>query len=181
MSAQLVPSLVAATVSGEAGGIARLTRISTVESSVYVPGATAIYIQGTVLASSPDDATFRVLNLLIVTNGSQPVPPRGSVVEIVGIQPSPGGAILSSTLHSGSNRTVDQYVADPTTDHSGSNRTVDQYVADPATDHSGSNRTVDQYAADPSTDHSGSNRTVDQYVADPSADHSGSNRTVDQY
>jgi hypothetical protein len=76
--------------------ISEMTSFSVVSKNDYAAGSTAVYINGTVSGQDSALGIFYIGEAAIV--GSPVLPAIGTVVEVVGTQPVPGGEVIASTI-----------------------------------------------------------------------------------
>ena len=81
----------------DAAGTAKLTKLSLVRSESYVPGASTVYVRGTVSSVDFATAQFVVSGGRFSIQGGQ-LPRAGSTVEVIGTQPLVGSVVLVASL-----------------------------------------------------------------------------------
>ena len=91
-----VSSYVSATGEVDSTGGIRLRNLTAVPSTLYVPGASPVYIRGEVSIANPDTGEIFLNGALIDSQSASPS--LGSIVEILGTQPLPNGSVLPLSL-----------------------------------------------------------------------------------
>ncbi|MEO8019814.1 MAG: hypothetical protein ABI769_18550, partial [Pseudomonadota bacterium] len=110
-------------VTGTVGptGNVQLTKIVGLSANQYVPGATPVYLRGRI--SGLDLSTGAVfLSGAVVSQASADLG-QGSVVEILGTQPTIGGVVLPATI-----RKIDAYVEESVNSSIGSGASVNSSI-----------------------------------------------------
>ncbi|HLA71279.1 MAG TPA: hypothetical protein VK624_07180 [Steroidobacteraceae bacterium] len=91
-----VSSYVSATGEVDSTGGIRLRNLTAVPSTLYVPGASPVYVRGEVSIANPSTGEISLNGALIDSQSASAS--LGSIVEILGTQPLPNGSVLPLSL-----------------------------------------------------------------------------------
>jgi hypothetical protein len=78
-------------------GLVVATSLKVVTQVDYAPGATFVYLKGTVTNAAPTSAEFSILGARVLTLTGT-IPNASDLVEIIGTQPSLGGTIVAAAV-----------------------------------------------------------------------------------